>query len=121
MRIVGIDHVQLAMPAGEEQKARDFYFGLLGIPEVQKPAVLAPRGGVWFEDGALRVHLGIDPDFRPATKAHPALLVRGLSELARRLQSAGVTVVEDNALPGTYRIYVSDPFGNRLELVNVGA
>lgn len=121
MPIVGIDHVQLAMPAGEEDKARAFYSGLLGIPEVAKPETLARRGGVWFEAGAVKVHLGVDPDFRPARKAHPALLVRGLAPLVRKLREAGVDVVDDDALPGHDRVYVTDPFGNRLELMESGA
>jgi catechol 2,3-dioxygenase-like lactoylglutathione lyase family enzyme len=117
MNIIGIDHVQLAMPAGGEDKAREFYFGLLGIPEVTKPATLAPRGGVWFQHGQVKIHLGVERDFRPARKAHPALRVRDLAGLVRRLREAGVVVIDDDALPGYDRVYVSDPFGNRLELV----
>ena len=120
MRIVGIDHIQLAMPAGDEQKARDFYSKLLGIPEVEKPPALASRGGVWFEKDAVKIHLGVDPDFRAAKKAHPALLVRGLRELTQQLRAAGVDVVDDTSLPGQDRVYVSDPFGNRLELIETG-
>ncbi len=117
MDIIGFDHVQLAMPAGDEDKARAFYFGLLGIPEVPKPAALAQRGGVWFQHGQVKVHLGVEGDFRPARKAHPALLVRDLAALVQRLRDAGVRVVDDDALPGYDRVYVSDPFGNRLELM----
>jgi len=117
MSIVGIDHVQLAMPSGREDEARAFYSGLLGIPEIPKPANLAGRGGAWFEDAGVKVHLGVDPDFRPARKAHPALLVQGLGDLLRRLREAGVAVVEDDPLPGCDRAFVSDPFGNRLELM----
>ncbi|HEX4439837.1 MAG TPA: VOC family protein [Thermoanaerobaculia bacterium] len=117
MPIVGIEHLQLAMPEGEEDRARVFYSGLLGIPEVAKPAQLAKRGGAWFEDGAVRVHLGVERDFRPARKAHPAFLVRNLAELTRRLRGAGVEVVDDGLLPGYARVYVADPFGNRIELM----
>ena len=113
----GIDHVQLALPSGEEARAVEFYSGLLGIPEVPKPPHLAARGGCWFERGPLKVHLGVEQDFRPATKAHPALLVHGLPELVDRLRSAGVHVVDDEPLEGYDRVYVSDPFGNRLELL----
>lgn len=116
-RVHGIDHVQLAMPVGQEGLARAFYGGLLGLAEVPKPANLAPRGGVWFEGGALRLHLGVDPDFRPARKAHPAFLVASLADLVRHLQRAGVTVVADEPLEGYTRVYVSDPFGNRIELL----
>jgi catechol 2,3-dioxygenase-like lactoylglutathione lyase family enzyme len=115
--IVGIDHVQLAMPRGEEDRARAFYSGLLGIPEVPKPAALAERGGVWFERGDVRLHLGVDAEFRPARKAHPALLVRGFGALVQRLRTAGVEVIDDDLLPGYERVYVTDPFGNRLELM----
>jgi len=116
MRVRDIDHVQLAMPAGEEAAAAAFYEGLLGIPQVPKPPHLAARGGCWFEDGSLKVHLGVEADFRPARKAHPALLVDGLRALVDVLAAAGVTVTED-PLDGYDRVYVEDPFGNRLELL----
>ena len=115
--IVGIDHVQLAMPPGREDDARAFYEGLLGIPEVPKPAALAKRGGAWFENGAVKVHLGVEADFRPARKAHPGMLVRNLQELIERLTTAGIKVVDDEPLAGVKRVYVDDPFGNRLELM----
>ena len=115
--ITGLDHVQLAMPAGREAEARAFYAGLLGIPEIAKPPALAARGGAWFERGALRIHLGVDPEFRPARKAHPGLSVRGLDALIADLRRAGHAVVEDEPLEGYHRVYVSDPFGNRLELM----
>jgi catechol 2,3-dioxygenase-like lactoylglutathione lyase family enzyme len=121
MRVVRIEHVQLAMPAGEERAAIAFYEGLLGIPQVPKPARLASRGGCWFEDGELKVHLGVDGDFRPARKAHPALSVRDLAGLVDRLTHAGVEVVDDEPLDGRTRVYVSDPFGNRIELIDDGA
>ena len=119
MTIVGIDHIQLAMPAGEEHKARVFYAGVLGIPERTKPAALAARGGAWFESAHVKIHLGVEGEFRPARKAHPALLVAGLSELAAALRRAGYEVTDD-PLEGQPRIYVSDPFGNRLELIERG-
>jgi catechol 2,3-dioxygenase-like lactoylglutathione lyase family enzyme len=115
-QVIGIEHVQLAMPAGREAEARAFYAGLLGIAEIEKPPELATRGGAWFEDGTLKIHLGVETDFRPARKAHPALLVRGLRDLVARLQAAGVEVV-DEPLPGCDRVYVADPFGNRIELM----
>jgi catechol 2,3-dioxygenase-like lactoylglutathione lyase family enzyme len=116
LKVRAIEHVQLAMPKGEEQKARDFYCGVLGIPERTKPAELAKRGGVWFEDGALKIHLGVEADFRPARKAHPALLVDGLTALIEKLKAAGHQVNEE-PMAGYRRIYAEDPFGNRLELM----
>ena len=114
MRVVALDHIQLAMPAGREADARAFYGVLLGISEVPKPTELAKRGGVWFEQDGLKVHLGVDPEFRPARKAHPAFLVEDLSALRARLAAAGHRTVDgdrnDNA-------YVDDPFGNRIELI----
>jgi catechol 2,3-dioxygenase-like lactoylglutathione lyase family enzyme len=117
MRITAIEHVQLAMPKGEEQRARDFYSGILGIPEVPKPPELAKRGGVWFESGILKIHLGVENDFRPAQKAHPALLVENLSSLVALLRGNDYVVIDDGALEGFFRVYVSDPFGNRIELL----
>jgi len=119
MPVVSIDHVQLAMPAGKEAEARAFYVGLLGIPEKAKPAELAARGGVWFERGALKIHLGVESDFRPAKKAHPGLLVSGLAALLEELVRAGVEVTPDSAMPEYLRAFVSDPFGNRLELLEL--
>ncbi len=114
--IEGIEHVQLAMPVGGEDMARDFYSGLLGIPEVQKPRELAERGDVWFESNEVKVHLGVDPEFRRARKAHPGFLVRNLRKLVDSLREAGVQVSEE-PLPGYYRVYAFDRFGNRLELM----
>lgn len=112
-----IDHVQLAMPSGREDEARGFYSGLLGITEQPKPEHLAKRGGCWFENGDLKIHLGVDADFRPARKAHPALLVDDLPALIARLQAAEVPVRDDQLLEGYRRVYVDDPFGNRIELM----
>lgn len=117
MAIVGIDHVQLAMPAGRESAARDFYEGLLGLRETAKPANLAARGGCWFEGRGVRVHLGVERDFAPARKAHPAFLVDDLAALAAALDRAGFRTTTDEPLEGYERRYVSDPFGNRIELM----
>jgi hypothetical protein len=117
MRIDRLEHVQLAMPPGGEALARAFYGGVLEIPEIPKPPNLAKRGGCWFERGDLKIHLGVESEFRPARKAHPALLVVDLQVLVGRLKSAGHDVREDEPLEGYYRVYVDDPFGNRIELM----
>jgi catechol 2,3-dioxygenase-like lactoylglutathione lyase family enzyme len=115
--IIGIHHVQLAMPVGGEELARRFYSGLLGIPEVPKPSELAKRGGVWFETDHIKIHLGIEQNFRPARKAHPGLLVRDLRLLSERLVDAGCEVTKGEPLDGYEHLYVNDPYGNRLELL----
>ena len=117
MTILGIEHVQLAMPPGGEDAARGFYNGLLGLPERAKPPKLAARGGCWFEGPGVKVHLGVEADFRPALKAHPALLVDDLSALIKALLASDVTVSADDPADGRARCYVSDPFGNRIELM----
>jgi catechol 2,3-dioxygenase-like lactoylglutathione lyase family enzyme len=105
------------MPAGQEASARKFYEGVLGIPEVPKPFPQNTRGGVWFETTEIRIHLGIEPDFRPARKAHPAILVSDLKALAARFQAAGITIIAGEPLDGYEHLYVSDPFDNRLEFL----
>ena len=120
MRVASIDHVQLAMPQGREAEARAFYSGILGIPEVEKPLNLAKRGGCWFECGPVRIHLGVEKDFRAAKKAHPALLVEDLPALIALLRNAGHACRTDEPLEGYNRIYVDDPFGNRIELMEPG-
>ena len=117
MTVVGIDHVQLAMPEGGEESAQEFYEGLLGLTRVPKPPHLERRGGCWFENDCVKVHLGVDADFRPARKAHPALLVDGLDRLVERLRAAGVTVRDDEPSATHHRAYADDPFGNRIELL----
>ncbi len=109
------------MPAGKEDDARSFYGSVLGLPELAKPAHLAVRGGVWFERGDLKIHLGVEKDFRPATKAHPALLVSDLPALKERLRAAGFPVIDDEPLEGFERTYTADPFGNRIELMETKA
>jgi predicted enzyme related to lactoylglutathione lyase len=118
MTILSIDHVQIAMPAGEEDRARTFYIGVLGFSEIAKPAALAKRGGAWFQSQNVQLHLGVEPDFRPARKAHPALLVQDLDGLLARIQNAGCEMdASQPPLDGYNRAHVFDPFGNRIELM----
>lgn len=118
MAVCGIDHVQLAMPAGGEQLARRFYGEVLGLVEVPKPPHLVARGGCWFQCGPLQLHLGVEADFRPARKAHPALLVTNLAELLNALSSAGFEARRDSEPVQTVnRVFTADPFGNRIELI----
>jgi catechol 2,3-dioxygenase-like lactoylglutathione lyase family enzyme len=121
MQILGLDHIQLAMPPGGEAEARLFYGEILGLVEVSKPAPLALRGGCWFEGQRIVVHLGVEPDFVPARKAHPAFQVADLAEARRVLEAAGSPVIADDTLPQVRRFYTADPFGNRIELIQAGA
>jgi catechol 2,3-dioxygenase-like lactoylglutathione lyase family enzyme len=117
--ISAVDHVQLAMPPGPEAEARAeaFYCGLLGFERVPKPPALAKRGGCWFVSGAVKLHLGVDAEFRPVPKAHPGLLVRDFDAFCAKLDASGVTVRPDTALPELRRCYIDDPFGNTIELI----
>ena len=117
MSIRAIDHVQLAIPRGGEPLARAFYGEVLGFSEIRKPAELAGRGGAWFRSGTVQLHVGIEADFRPAVKAHPALLVDDLAAILARARTAGAKIAEDEPLPGYVRAFVFDPFGNRIELM----
>jgi catechol 2,3-dioxygenase-like lactoylglutathione lyase family enzyme len=118
MHVYALDHVQIAMPAHGEPVARRFYADLLGLTELPKPANLAARGGLWFQCGSLQVHLGVEKDFRPAKKAHPAFLVRDLEAVREALAKAGHEVTLDpEPSPGVERIFTADPFGNRIELI----
>jgi catechol 2,3-dioxygenase-like lactoylglutathione lyase family enzyme len=120
VRILGLDHVQLAMPPGGEEAARRFYAGLLGMVEVEKPAPLAPRGGCWFEAPGTVVHLGIEEPFAPARKAHPAFVVTDLEACRAELLAGGAPLVADDSLPDVRRLYTADPFGNRIEIIQDG-
>jgi catechol 2,3-dioxygenase-like lactoylglutathione lyase family enzyme len=118
MKILSIDHVQLAMPVGEEEKARAFFVHVLGFIEIPKPAELARRGGAWFESENVQLHIGVEADFRPARKAHPAFLVEDLDSLIAKAQSAGYeSDTSQPPLDGYKRAHVFDPFGNRIELM----
>ncbi|HZG83579.1 VOC family protein [Paenibacillus sp.] len=116
---IGIDHVQLAAPPGCEAEARRFFAGLLGWAEIPKPEPLRARGGVWFQCGRHQVHIGVQADFAPARKAHPAFEVADLNSLRDHLRRSGVGVIDDEARAeeGVERFYVDDPFGNRLEFL----
>jgi catechol 2,3-dioxygenase-like lactoylglutathione lyase family enzyme len=118
MHVYALDHVQIAMPRGGEPAARQFYGDLLGLTELPKPPSLAARGGLWFQCGALQIHLGVEADFRPAGKAHPGFLVRDLLAVREALARAGHEVVLDpQPCPGVERLFTKDPFGNRIELI----
>lgn len=112
-----IDHVQLAAPPGSEDEARHFYVGLLGMREIAKPPLLAQRGGVWFASGEVQIHIGVERDFHPARKAHPALRCNDYDGLLCTLRSAGAAVTEVDDIPGLRRAHIHDPFGNRIELI----
>jgi len=112
-----IDHVQLAIPPGSEDVCRRFYVDLLGMEEVPKPEKLTTRGGLWLKSGEVQIHLGVEDDFRPARKAHPAIAVADLGGLAALLSRAGHEPIWDDAIPGVRRFYVADPLGNRIEFV----
>jgi len=114
-----LNHVQLAIPAGGEEECRAFWGGLLGLPELPKPPVLAARGGCWFEGPGFQLHLGVEPDFRPALKAHPGFQVRGVKALAEHLLAAGYPTTWSDDVPGQDRFHTADPFGNRLEFLEL--
>ncbi|HYA96699.1 MAG TPA: VOC family protein [Methylomirabilota bacterium] len=116
-RFLAIDHVQLAIPEGKESRARSFYGEVLGLTEVAKPAEMAERPAIWFASGPVNLHIRSDPEFHPAKKAHPALLVEGLDAILSRCRAAGVATRQDTSFNGLRRFHVFDPFGNRLELM----
>jgi catechol 2,3-dioxygenase-like lactoylglutathione lyase family enzyme len=118
MTILSIDHVQIAMPSGEEDKARAFYIHVLGFDEIPKPRELAKRGGAWFQTQNVQLHLGVEADFRAARKAHPAFIVTDLDTLVAKVREAGYeTDTSQPPLDGYKRAHVFDPFGNRIELM----
>jgi catechol 2,3-dioxygenase-like lactoylglutathione lyase family enzyme len=112
-----MDHFQIAAPVGCEAAAREFYGSILGMEEIEKPPVLRARGGCWFQCGGQQLHIGVERDFRPARKAHPAFAVADLDELRATLAAQGIAVVDDAELPATRRFYAEDPWGNRLEFI----
>ena len=118
MKILSIDHVQVAMPEGQEETARGFYINILGFTEIPKPSALVKRGGAWFQSGSVQLHLGIEKDFRPARKAHPAFIVEDLDATIEKIQQAGYEWDESQPpLDGYKRAHIYDPFGNRIELM----
>jgi hypothetical protein len=118
--ITRLDHIQLAMPPGGEMQARTFWSGLLGLSEELKPEPLGSRGGCWFRVGKVIVHIGVEKEFAPQGKAHPAFCVDDLDGLAQRLKAAGYPVIPDMTLPDRRRFYTADPFGNRIEFMSDG-
>jgi catechol 2,3-dioxygenase-like lactoylglutathione lyase family enzyme len=114
--VIGFDHVQLSAPRGREADARAFYGELLGMEELPKPAAIRGRGGVWFRAGGQELHIGVEDPFRPAGKAHPGLVVDDLDTIRARLRNAGYHPEDNDAIAGVRRLFVHDPFGNRLEL-----
>ncbi|MCP3776676.1 VOC family protein [Paenibacillus sp. MZ04-78.2] len=119
-RILGIDHVQLAAPKNSEAEARHFFSTILGMVEIEKPENLKKRGGVWFSTDTQQLHIGIQENFIPATKAHPAFQVNNINEIKSRLEQFNYKIQDDEPLEGAKRFYVNDPFGNRLEFIEWG-
>ena len=121
MKVIGIDHVQLAFPPGGEAAARAFYGEVLGLPEVPKPEVMRVRGGMWFQAGPIQLHLGVEPDMRPSVKAHPALVVTQLDAWIARIEGAGFRWQGNDEIAGVRRGHTWDPFGNRIELMEAAS
>ena len=121
MPILSINHVQIAVPIASESRARAFYSGILGFTEVAKPAEMAERKSIWFVAGGVNLHLGIELDFTPAKRAHPAFVVEGLDTILVACERAGLTAKPDTPFNGFRRVHVFDPFGNRLELMERAA
>jgi catechol 2,3-dioxygenase-like lactoylglutathione lyase family enzyme len=117
MPILSLDHVQVAIPVGGEERARTFYVGILGLTEIAKPASMAGRNSIWFVAGSVNLHLGIEEDFHPAKRAHPALVVDNLDDVVAACESAGLATRPDTSYNNFRRVHVFDPFGNRLELM----
>jgi len=117
MPILNLNHVQIAIPAGGESRARDFYSGILGFTEIEKPPQMAERKSIWFVAGAVNLHLGIEPDFTPAKRAHPAFVVAELDEILAACDRAGIITKPDTSFNNFRRFHIFDPFGNRLELM----
>lgn len=113
----GLEHVQVALPAGRGDLAREFYRDVLGMVEIEKPETLKKRGGLWYLCGVHQIHLGVDHDFKPAQQAHPAIHVNNIEELKRSILSKGIALFGDELLPSAKRFYVNDPLGNRLEFL----
>ena len=118
MRIGGLDHVQIGFEEGGEDRVRQFYGGVLGLTEVEKPAALAGRGGCWFVGDGVQLHLGVERPFSPSPRAHVALLVSDLDEARALFAASQVEVLDDDSDAGFARFYVRDPFGNRIEIVD---
>jgi catechol 2,3-dioxygenase-like lactoylglutathione lyase family enzyme len=117
VRVSHLDHLQMAAPQGCEQAAREFFGAILGLQEIEKPEPLRARGGCWFQCGSQQLHLGVERDFRPAKKAHPAFVVPDLDELRQELLARGISVQQDDRVPGVRRFFAEDPWGNRLEFI----
>ncbi len=120
MKITRLDHVQLAMPPGGEEKAREFYGRILNLRELEKPDQLKANGGCWFAADGVELHLGVQADFVPARKAHPGLRVADLDAARAHFQAAGIAIIEDKSGVNVRRFYVNDPFGNRMEFIQEG-
>ena len=117
MKLIALDYVQIAIPPLSEDRARGFYVGVLGLSEVERPAVLEGRKSIWFSSGSINLHIGVEIDFVPAKKAHPAFVVEGLDEITARCTKAGLSTRPDVPLNGFRRVHIFDPFGNRIELM----
>lgn len=120
VQILALDHIQIVAPVGGEEQARYFYGTVMGLAEMKKPAELAVRGGCWFEGAGFQLHVGMEKNFTPAHRAHPAFVVNDLAQWQQRMEAADITMTPDTAVPDRHRFYVNDPFGNRIEFLQNG-
>jgi len=117
-----IHHVQVTIPRGAEEVGRQFYCHVLGLQEIEKPAVIGDRGGFWLQVGNRQVHVGVEERVeRTATKAHIAYQVTDLDAIRAYLEESDIAIQEDVPLPGLKRFQVRDPFGNKIEFIQPDA
>jgi catechol 2,3-dioxygenase-like lactoylglutathione lyase family enzyme len=111
-----LDHVQLTIPFGMEDRAREFYGRLLGLEEIEKPEPLRPNGGLWFKVADIQLHISPE-EVQSQSKRHPAFEVADVLDVKEFLRERGVRVRDETPLPGIERFSLFDPFGNRIEIM----
>ncbi len=111
-----LNHIQICIPIGKENEARDFYCDILGLEEIKKPEFLKKNGGFWLRISDIELHIGAEPQIHPS-KRHPAFEVEHLSKIKQYLTTSGIKIKEDKSLPLYRRFSLYDPFGNRIEFL----
>lgn len=118
-QFLGVHHVLVGVPPDQKEPAHQFYEDVLGFVPVASPLESGSTGNLWwYECGNAELHVSLVPDYRANIRPHVAIRIANLPAFRERLARHGIETKLDYSYMGCWRIYLVDPWNNRLEFIS---